>query len=218
MRRIVVVSLFSLLLVPAALVLQPGEASACSCMAAPSPVAAAQASHAVFTGKVVSVTDVKGQYDIPRKEFKFTVARTFKGQLDAEVIVTTSDNSAACGRTYGEVGSEWLVYAGVDSMGGLDDNLCSRSMILADATNDIAELEAHLDELDDEPTPEPDQPGPADPEPEPIEPATGGEEPEPTAPSGRCSVTDESPIGGLAGLVMLGLGLGLTRNSRRRKV
>jgi hypothetical protein len=220
MRRLVAASLLSLLFVPLALVLQPNEAAACSCLPPPEPVAAAQSVDCVFQAKVLSVFDAPkpDQYGLQNKIFTLEVVRTFKGQLDPQVTVVTADNEAACGRNFGVEGSEWLIYAKYDDAGQLYDNLCSRTRPMQYADADIAELEEHAHELDDEP-PDPSQedpgPGPADPEPEPIVPDMGSEEgneqPEPTPKPGRCVVTEDAPAGGVAGIIAIGLGLAFIR-------
>jgi MYXO-CTERM domain-containing protein len=225
MRRLLGASLISLLFVPIALVLQPREAAACSCLPPPGPVESAQSVDCVFQGKLVSVVDAPkpDKYGLQNKIFTFEVVRTFKGQLDLQVNVTTADNEAACGRNFGVEGTEWLIYARRDELGQLYDNLCSRSRTMQYADADIAELEEHAHELDDEP-PKPEQedpgPGPAEPEPEPepilpdMASADGHEQPEPTHRPDRCAVTDGAPAGGLAGMLALGLGLGLIRRRR----
>jgi MYXO-CTERM domain-containing protein len=220
MRRTLRASVLCLLFVPAALVLQPSEAAACSCLPPPGAVEAAQSVDCVFQGKLVSIADAPkpDKYGLQNKIFTFEVVRTFKGQVDSKVNVTTADNEAACGRNFGVEGTEWLVYARVDDAGQLYDNLCSRSRTMTHADADVAELEEHAHELDDEPPkPEPEDPGPADPEPEPIQPdighADGHEQPEPTPKPDRCNVSDGAPAGGVVG--MLGLGLGLVLLRRR---
>jgi MYXO-CTERM domain-containing protein len=207
----------SLTLLPAAL-LTARAAQACSCMQAPAPVESARNADAVFTAKLVSVADVPktGQHALAHKLFTFDVVRTFKGQLDRQVNVLTTDNSAACGREYGKPGSEWLIYASIDDQGQTHDNLCSRTRPLADAAADIAELEAAAGTLD-QPSEPPVEPGPADPEPEPLPPEQPAG-PEPAEPSKKgCSVSDTEPAPlGLLG-VSLGLlgALGLQRRRRR---
>ena len=185
-------------------------------MVSPGALEAARASDVVFSAKLVSVADAptSGPHGMVHKIFTFSVNQTYKGQLDAEVRVETADNSAACGRNFGAPGDEWLIYATTTGEGQLRDNLCSRSMNLANASDDIGVLEANPDSLDQapEPEPEPNGPGPAEPEPEPIEPpaADSGAEgeaqgPEPVEPSKKgCSVNDELPTPGL-GFLTLGL-------------
>jgi hypothetical protein len=224
MRRLAVVGLLSLGFVSAALVLQPGEAQACSCIASSGPVPAAQDVDVVFTAKLIAVKDApkQGQFDLAMKIFTFEVTRNFKGQLDGQVNVSTADNSAACGRGYGPVGTEWLIYARIDDSGQIYDNLCSRTRSLEDAAADIAELEANADALDDEPEPSEPPPGPAEPEPEPILPDvadTGADPdadgaPKPTAKPQRCAVIEPTPAGNLAGFLTFGLVLGFVRRRR----
>lgn len=224
MRRLLAASLLCVSFVMAALVLQPREAVACSCLPPPGPVEAAQSVDCVFQGKVLSIIDAPkpDKYGLHNKIVTFEVVRIFKGQLDLQVNVITADNEAACGRNFGPAGSEWLVYARRDDAGQLYDNLCSRTRDMQYADADIAELEEHAHELDDEPkqpdTPDQEDPGPADPEPEPILPdmgsAEGNEEPEPTPKPSRCTLTNDAPAGGIAG--MLALGLGLVALRRRR--
>lgn len=219
MRRVLTVTLLSLALLPAAL-LTARSAQACSCMAPPPPVEAARNADAVFHAKLVSVADVPktGPHALGNKMFTFEVVRTFKGQLDAQVNIKTTDNGAACGREYGAAGSEWLIYASIDDQGQAHDNLCSRSKPIADAASDIAELEAAagtLDQPNDPPVDPNADPGPSDPEPEPVEPEEV-EGPEPAEPGKKgCSVSDTetAPLG--LSLGMLGmLGIGLTRRRR----
>lgn len=219
MRRVLALGTLTLALSSVALLAAPSLAQACSCMPSPGALEAAQASDVVFSAKLVSVADVPadGAHGMPSKLFTFTVTNTYKGQLDAEVRVSTADNSAACGRNYGAPGSEWLIYAGTTGEGQLRDNLCSRTMALADASEDIGVLEANADKLDKPAEPEPEAPGPAEPEPEPIEPGAedavdGG--PEPAKPSKKgCATTDEPGPGGLGLILGLGLLLGLRRRA-----
>ena len=225
MRRLLAVSVLSLATIPAALVLAPTRAHACSCVKTPGPVESAQKAGAVFHGELSSVADIPKtkQFELENKAYTFVVVRTFKGNLDPEVKVISAASGAACGRTYGEIGSEWLIYARVDDNGEIHDNLCSRSRPMADAAQDIQELDAaeSLDAPAEPPNDEltPDQP---DPDPDPILPGNGEEVaeeggeggPEPATPSKKgCSTTAGGGSGGL--LALLGLGL-LARRLRRR--
>ncbi|PRP91812.1 hypothetical protein ENSA5_52490 [Enhygromyxa salina] len=221
MRRLLGVGILSLTLLPAALVLAPSEAAACSCIPTPGALESARDSDAVFAAKLVSVSDAPkaGPHDLETKNVTFEVTRTFKGQLDAQININTAANSAACGRNYGDPGSEWLVYARIDDQGQARDNLCSRTRPLADAAADIVELEANADTLDQpNEAPSSTDPGPADPEPEPVLPGEAGGEagPEPTEPSKKgCALADTDPgAGGLAGLLGLGLVVGWARRRR----
>jgi Tissue inhibitor of metalloproteinase len=220
MRRALTVTMLSLALLPAAL-LTARTAEACSCIAPPPPVEAARNADAVFHAKLVSVADVPktGPHALGNKMFTFEVVRTFKGQLDAQVNIMTTDNSAACGREYGAPGSEWLIYATIDGKGQTHDNLCSRTKPIADAASDIAELEAAEGTLD-QPNEPPIEPGPSDPEPEPLPPEPT-EGPEPAEPSKKgCSVSDTEPaplrLLGMFGLFGM-LGMTSIGHARRRR-
>ncbi|KIG16133.1 hypothetical protein DB30_05005 [Enhygromyxa salina] len=211
--------MLSLALIPAAVVLAPTEAQACSCIRSPGAVESARDADAVFTAKLLAVADgpQPGPHAMQTKIFTFEVQRTFKGQLDAKINIETADNSAACGRAYGDPDSEWLIYARIDDKGQARDNLCSRTTALADAAADIEALDANADTLDqpNEPPPTTD-PGPAEPEPEPIQPEAVDNAPEPAAPSKKgCSVT-ATDIGGGGLATILGFGLLLSVSRRRR--
>jgi MYXO-CTERM domain-containing protein len=213
MRRLLLISCLSVCVSVLSL-LAADRAQACSCMQPPSPVEAARDASVVFHGKLVSVRDAPktgGPHALAYKIFTFEVVRTFKGQLDAQVNVHTADNSAACGRSYGDPGSEWLVYARVDDNGQTNDSACSRTRALADASEDIAALAGGDLEQTDEPPPV--EPGPAEPEPAPVLPQEQAG-PEPTEPSKKgCAITDLDGGGGLAGLALLGL---VAAHRRRR--
>jgi hypothetical protein len=222
MRRALTVTMLSLALLPAAL-LTARDAEACSCIASAPPVEAARNADAVFVAKLVSVAEVPkdGPHALGNKMFTFEVVRTFKGQLDAQVNIKTTDNSAACGREYGRPDSEWLIYASIDDKGQAHDNLCSRTKALADAAGDIAELEAAAGTLDqpNEPVVEP---GPAEPEPEPVQPEQPEQPvdgPEPVDPGKKgCSMSDTetAPVGLSLGLLGSLAMLSMARARRRR--
>jgi MYXO-CTERM domain-containing protein len=199
------------------------EAEACSCIQSKDAVTAARDVDAVFECKLLVIESPKpsSPHDLPMTIFTFEVVRTFKGQLDSQVRVQTTTNSAACGRDYGKVGDGWLVYARADDQGQLMDNLCSRSKPIAEAAADIAELEANAGTLDQEnPKPEPDADtvAPVEDEPPPIEPAADDHaEPEPAEPSKKgCAIAEGEPPP-IAALALLGLfGLPWSRSRRRR--
>jgi MYXO-CTERM domain-containing protein len=200
------------------------EAQACSCIPTKDAVTSARDVDAVFVATLVQIESPKpaGPHDLPMKIFTFDVERTFKGQLDSQVRVQTTDNSAACGRDYGKVDDGWLIFARLDDQGRLNDNLCSRTKPIADAAADIAELEANIDTLDQENPPAQPEPedtvGPAEGEPEPIEPvADEGGTPEPTEPGKKgCSIGEDSPPP-ITGMALLGLlALPWSRSRRRR--
>lgn len=184
--------------------LAPRIADACSCMAPPPPLEAAEQADAVFQAKLLAVADGPQQHGFVTKAFTFEVVRTFKGNLDPQVRVVTADNSAACGRDYGKPGSEWLIYAHTGDGGQLQDNLCSRTQPIEQAAEDIAALEGG-----GEPPPTTD-PGPADPEPPPVLPP---DQPPPAEPSKKGCTVGDADARDMLGLVAV---FGLVWARRRR--
>jgi MYXO-CTERM domain-containing protein len=220
--RTTVLLVAALALTPIAL-LVPSEAEACSCIPTKDAVTSARDADAVFEGKLLLIETPKpaGPHALQMKVFTFEVKRTFKGQLDGQVRVETTDNSAACGRDFGKVGDGWLIYARADDSGQLSDGLCSRTKPIADAAADIAELEANADTLDDanppaEPPDDDDEIPPSEDEPRPIEPSAEPE-PAPIEPGKKgCSIGDESPEP-ITALALFGLlALPWSRSRRRR--
>ncbi len=221
----------ALALTPAALLLAPSAAEACSCMRSTSAVDSARGADVVFKATVVSVEDAPGQasgglpasHDMPQKIFTFAVSETYKGNLDPEIRLYTATNSAACGRDYGAAGSEWLIYANRSDSGELRDNLCSRSISITEtqAAEDILAFEGQ--DLDAPPEPAGPRPvdgdAPIDMDPPPLfegEQEPQKVEPEPTEPSKKgCSVGAGGS--GLEGAGLLGLALLLPLWRRRRR-
>jgi hypothetical protein len=85
----------------------PGVAHACSCVYEPDgPRIVEQVSHAtsVFTGTATAkrVEDQTGFYE-------FDVREVFEGDVGAETVVSSSVQSAACGRGF-DIGTEYLVF------------------------------------------------------------------------------------------------------------
>ena len=101
----------------------PTLSSACSCYHVP-PEQAFEQSSAVFTGRVVGVTEVQ-QDGYPLYAVVFQWHAYWKGELNGQVVVFTSTSSAACGYSF-EVGVTYLVYAyGDHSVYSTD--LCTRT-------------------------------------------------------------------------------------------
>lgn len=98
---------------------QPLSASACSCAAPPDPQTAKDQAAAVFTGKVIQVTDRSGWREwIPFTtrsplngiEVVLDVQSTWKGVEHTPVLITTSGFGGSCGFPF-QIGAEFLVYA-----------------------------------------------------------------------------------------------------------
>lgn len=192
-------------------------AHACSCMRPPDPATALDGSTAVFEGTVIGMEKVEGDALPGVVKYTFEVTRRWKGdtQPGQTVELVTADNSAACGRNF-EDGQAYLVYAStIDD--GLGDNLCSRTMASAQATEqgDFAALGPDLDSPA-EPAP------PAEPEEPRVDPPAGGDDggggPPPTeAGKQGCAVTSGARESAPLAMLCLGLfGFGLTVRTRLR--
>jgi hypothetical protein len=67
------------------------------------------------------------------------VDRIWKGAHCGTVTVQTASDSAACGYSF-EVGRTYLVYAFKE--GGLSTNICTRTRVIEEASEDLAALGA----------------------------------------------------------------------------
>jgi len=111
---------------------------ACSCVVPPPPAEALDSATAVFAGTVK---------DIRNKDFGaeviFEVTQTWKGIKRTQVVVTTGQVGGACGYPFTQ-GTAYLVYAHQDTgnfeSGELSTNICSRTVPLDQATEDLAAL------------------------------------------------------------------------------
>lgn len=113
-------------------------ASACSCLSPPPPRTALEQSHAVFSGKVLSV-EKDGDFGVA---VTIEVASIWKGDLGKKVVVYTANNSAACGFEFKE-GDSYLVYASTDEEAKdkrLTTGLCTRTKGLDAGKAEMEEL------------------------------------------------------------------------------
>ncbi|WP_044241325.1 MYXO-CTERM sorting domain-containing protein [Chondromyces apiculatus] len=113
-------------------------AAACSCIAPPPVAEALQKSTAVFAGRIVSVS--RPSADAGNVVAKFSVSKAWKGVQGKTIEVSTSSSGASCGLSFKQ-GDERLIYANAHD-GTLWASLCSRSARLADAKDDVAQLDA----------------------------------------------------------------------------
>ena len=129
-------------------VLSANAASACSC-APTTPQQSIQNSEAVFSGRVVDVTEQSPPERRPGRrnedpnflngvKVTFEVSEVWKGNSERRLVVTTSDSSASCGYSFQE-GQEYLVYASAEDA-QLQTGLCSGTKRLSDARADLAVL------------------------------------------------------------------------------
>ena len=124
----------------------PPASPRCSCVPPGPPREALARADAVFSGRVVSVGEPRGEDPgdpgRPHVEVRIVPARRWKGAAADTVTVRTPPNGAVCGYAF-EVGREYLVYAdGAEGADGLRVYLCSRTRPLADAGEDLAALGA----------------------------------------------------------------------------
>jgi len=115
----------------------------------PAPKEALNQSDAVFVGRVISVDFPGGELGGGSVSVTLEVSKYWKGVTSGQVIVTTAENSAACGYvcesadcTAGfKEGYEYLVYASdYNSDGSLNTNICTRTRLLSDAQEDLTAL------------------------------------------------------------------------------
>jgi len=119
---------------------QAPHSIACSCIP-PDPVDREfHKASAVFEGRV---TDIGQNFAFwrtpPNTRISFEVARVWKGPTNRTITVQSSPNSASCGYEF-TIGEEYLVYTHGEQP--LNVTLCSLTKSLADAQNDISQLNA----------------------------------------------------------------------------
>ncbi|MCO4773048.1 MAG: hypothetical protein KDA24_23645, partial [Deltaproteobacteria bacterium] len=112
-----------------ALLLTPSLAAACSCAPPPPPAQALEAAGVVFEGTVVGIPAAPAENAPPAfgpVEYRFNVARSWKGNPGMEARVQTRASSAACGRRYTK-GETYIIYGYITEEGNISDSLCSRT-------------------------------------------------------------------------------------------
>ncbi|MGG4451994.1 hypothetical protein [Brevibacillus porteri] len=128
--------------------IQPSSASACSCASPPDTLTAKDLSAAVFTGKVLQVNErtdwigllsfwdkpIRGGFDVI-----FEVQSTWKGVNQQQVLIVTDGLGGACGIPF-QPGQEYLIYASYWELNELETNICTRTVLKADAGEDLQVL------------------------------------------------------------------------------
>ena len=118
-----------------------GLASACSCIEPGSPLEELDRAALVFSATVISVREdapFMGIDALPANgptTVEFKVHTRWKGGLPPNVSLTTAKYEASCGFTFLE-GSRYIVY----SRDGETVSLCSRTKLIQEADEDLAEL------------------------------------------------------------------------------
>ncbi len=118
-------------------------AHACSCLSIDVPTAFGRAD-AVFEGRVLEVERGEG----PTGSLRVTmeVVQQWKGIESERVIVETAADPGMCGVAF-VPDTSWLVYA-VREGGTMTTTLCSRTALVLDAEEDLAELGAGVVPVD----------------------------------------------------------------------
>ncbi len=120
--------------------LDPASAYACSCEEPGTPTEERDESTSVFAGVVVRVDTLMTQQGYEAIHVLFEVQRIWKGPDSTAVLVRTAACSGLCGYFF-EVGETYLVYTFADSeTGALWTNICTRTNVLRDATEDLMAL------------------------------------------------------------------------------
>lgn len=113
------------------------DAFACSCARPSDPQTALTRADAVFNGRVASIQRLEMD-GYAQLLVKFDIDTSWKGETEDQVFVMTADNSAACGY-YFKKGEAYLVYSYLYE-GVLHTNICTRTSLLENATEDLREL------------------------------------------------------------------------------
>lgn len=109
---------------------------ACDCVGPKNAKAARDAAAAVFTGRVVQLTE-KPNF---MHEVVFKVDRQWKGITSEKVIVLTAANGGACGYTF-QLGQSYLVFCHAEEKSkSLHTDICTRNANVKEARADIEEL------------------------------------------------------------------------------
>lgn len=132
----------------------PRTAGACSCGTV-TPREALLGCDAVFAGRVVAVDPGDVMLDITSSRdvlhVRVEVSATWKGPRSPVLTIRTAGDEAVCGVSF-VLGEEYLIYAWEAGETLLATNLCSRTGLLAMATEDLAALGApsspHLTEAE----------------------------------------------------------------------
>jgi len=115
---------------------------ACSCIQPGSAAEELERSDFVFSGKVIEINDSNANATIQSSadllEVYFEVSTTWKGVDETEVRIFTERDSASCGFNF-NIDDEYLVY-GNENNGKKMVNLCSKTTLLANASEDLTAL------------------------------------------------------------------------------
>lgn len=131
-----------LLLLVSMLTIETDSAYACSCVIPGPPDEELANSSAVFSGKVVNLSEPFAGFGPVSSadpiKVTFLVDKVWKGSVSQTTTISTARSSASCGYTF-EKGGEYIVYA-YGTENDLSVSLCSRTQPLDTALDDLAVL------------------------------------------------------------------------------
>lgn len=137
MKKILSVAVFLILLT--SLAVDIPRTYACSCIMPEPPLVSMEKSDAVFAGRVTNIVPPANMMTtLDENKITFDVSTYWKGIDRNPVQIFSAMSSASCGYEF-EEGKEYLVYAH-ESDGKLVTGLCTRTALLADATEDLKAL------------------------------------------------------------------------------
>lgn len=124
----------AIIVVSASIFFYTSQVFACTCAAPGSPTEELKNSAAVFSGKISDRISETNSYLID-----FEVTKSWKGLEGDSIRVRTAKESAACGYNF-ESNKEYLVYGNNLQDDVLSTNICTRTKLLSQASDDLKEL------------------------------------------------------------------------------
>ncbi len=140
-KRVILVLALCIGLSVSGLSISPSIGYACSCLEPPAVEEALERSKAVFMGKVIEIKEQKILGGGTTNRILFEVVKTWKGESQSQIFITTGQPGAGdCGYDFRK-GEEYLVYANRTSIYGYNVDL---STVVCDRTNKLSEAEDDL--------------------------------------------------------------------------
>jgi len=134
--------------------LLPAVVQACRCLAPPTPYFGLQKSDVVFVGKVTTIETIAADgwlygafkqtmglrlYEFETIHATLEVKTPIKAADESPLIIETFQSTDLCGVPF-KAGQEYFVYAYRSPEGDLQTDMCTRTDIVAQAAEDIADL------------------------------------------------------------------------------
>ncbi len=115
--------------------LHPERTYGCEPIPIGSPLEELERFDSVFLGEATSAEPLDRGYEYKETIYEFIVTTVWKGPLAEKRMIRTRDSESICGRKF-QIGQEYVVY----SYDGEEDSLHSRTRLIAEAAEDLAEL------------------------------------------------------------------------------